>query len=136
MDATTQNSANRRLPIIEEKIRIFARMNVLCAWIHYCTGILATVLSALIAARPTFLQHHYVFEVVSISLFILVAIITVLAPSRFMAAWGVGARRMEVAYHRYQNEPDYPVTKVFDAYEEAEKMINRTEAMSAQSKEL
>jgi len=41
---------------------------------------------------------------------------------------------MEAAYYRYQCDPDYPVAKVFDAYEEAEKMIIRVEAVSAHTK--
>ena len=135
MNNTTQNPASRRLLIIEEKIRLFSRNNKLCALFHYVTGILAIVLSGVVAMKASFLQNPHTFEVVSIVSFLLVTIITFVAPSRLAAAWGAGGRRMEVEYYRFQNDPDYPAAKVFDAYEEAEMMINRIEAMSTHTNE-
>ena len=134
MQDIKQNLADRRLPIIEKKIRMFNRNNILCAFIHYGAGILATLLSALIVAKPSFLQNPDAFEVVSITSFFLVALISFVSPSRLAVAWGAGCRRMEAAYYRYQSDPDYPVAKVFDAYEEAEKRINHVEEITVNTK--
>jgi hypothetical protein len=112
-------------------LKRWQRYNQTWRTVHFILGCASTLCLITVAANPTFLPPWSI-QVIALISAILTAWITFLKPTKLAYGYINAVRVLRDACYRFEYDPSYPVSMLFDAVNEGEELIATGNGMEVQ----